>query len=238
MKYPIITCCLLSVLLIEIGLSSVSNAQPQRLYRTTMSFTPIRNGAAVVAIRLSDKVVGNFLFDSGTNYSMLSEKMVTKLGLTRQPYLKEDGGVVTMEGRPAKLATVPLVQMGELQFANLNFMIVRQQLLRELTDIAPEQSIDGIIGGDFYYSIATIFDFPRHQITVWSGGKLTEEDLKGIQLSDMAPIAIEKDEHDTFYNVRVRINGRQEEKLRIDTGAAYTSLSARLVHSLRLKPTV
>lgn len=202
-----------------------------------MPFTQIKNGAPVVAIKLNNGTVGHFLFDTGTNYSMMTDVMAARLGLTGKPYLDEDGSVKTIEGRPATLVLAPLVQIGVLQFANLNFMVVREQLLKDLLEPVPDQTLDGIIGADFYYSIATLFDFPRREITIWSGGKLTNDDLTSIHMADSAPIGIEQEEHHAFYDAPVRINGREEIKLRIDTGAPYTCIPARLVRTLRLKPT-
>lgn len=239
MRRGVIACCLVFTLLAGVGLSRASHAQARRLYHTTFPFTQIKNGAPLAAIKLNDKIVGHFLFDTGTNPSFISEAMAAKLGVTGKPVLKADGSPDSFAGQEKKVVTLPLVQFGALQFANLPFAVISEQWLRNLlgSDVAPDQPVDGIIGGNFYYSCATLFDFPKHEITIWTAGNLTAEDLKGIHMEDAVPIAIEKEELDTLYDVSARINGRREEKLRIDTASAYTSLSARIVRSLHLKPT-
>src|SRR5437868_4246156 len=83
--------------------TSGSTALAQRR-STILLYRPTKNhGCPLVQLRFNNRLIGVFPFDTGTEASLLTDAMATKLGLSRRPAFASNGLPILIDGKQAEL---------------------------------------------------------------------------------------------------------------------------------------
>ena len=238
MKYAfgIIAAIAVSVFGTTVSPASATAASPSSV---SFPFTPLTVGRTVfelplVRVRINQAVTGTFLFDTGTNVSLMTDTLAAKLGLKPQPLVKS-GHPFLVAGQPSKFVTATSLRVGPMRLDAVQLILVNQRRLFLLA----QHPLDGIIGTNILRSFPVLFDYPRRQITVWKPGGLTADELTAAGFAAVVPIPIKDPSGEFLYSVAVLLtNGgaKRQEDLLIDTGAERTMLSRQVAVDLALSP--
>ena len=202
-------------------------------------FTPLTVGRTVFAlplvqVRLNETVTGTFLFDTGTNVSLITDTLAAKLGQKTQP-LVVSGHPFLVAGRPSTFVTAAHLQAGPMRLDAVQLILVNQRRLFSLA----QHPLDGIIGTNILRSFPVLFDYPHHQITIWKTDGLTADELTAAGFAGVVPTPITDPGGQFLYSASVLLtNGgaKRQEDLLIDTGAERTMLPYQAALGLSLGP--
>lgn len=235
-------CAILAVLilwgLLAAALPVLAAAAPPQA-SVTFPYAPLTVGSTVyglplVQVRVNDAVTGTFLFDTGTNVSLLTDTLAAKLGLTPKPVLK-DGHPFQVQGQSAEAVVVSRLQAGALRLNNVQMIVWKEQALVSLA----QHPLDGIIGTNIMRFFPVLFDCARSQITIWRPGALTTEELTQAGFADAAAVPLADPSGDFLYSTVVLFqNGsvKRPDTLLIDTGAERTTIANNVAVDLGLQP--
>ena len=203
----------------------------------TVPYTPLKGWQVpLVGTRLDKKLLCTFLVDTGSNNDILTDTVAQQLGLVPKPAVR-DGKPFKLNGKQAQYVIATSNEIGPLPLLHPLFLVLDQkQFLAPLGFSAPVQ---GLISGNDLSEFSVLFDCPVHQIKFWHPGSLPDADIRaaGFDPSQSIPLTIEQDDVLCYLNARFQ-NGTEsgEEKMLVDTGADYTSISYALAQRLKLKP--
>lgn len=203
------------------------------LVTTTLSYTLARSGTQIIAVTLNGTVSANFIFDTGSNFSGISQTLVSRLKLTTHPAIGLDGLHIRVGGIRADAADIQF-DIGSFRLPRSPFIVIGGTTLSALAG----QTVDGIIGADQLTVTPALLDVSKHQIMFLSHGFLSLADLRQLGMEDAVVVPVQDKGDDFLFKCAVRFrNGEREaeENLLIDTGASITSLSAKAADKLGLK---
>ena len=137
------------------------------------------------------------------------------------------------DGKPLQQVTAGL-QIGSLQTDARNFLLLKAYRL-DLLDCP----LDGVLGWDFLADYALLIDFHTHQLTLWQGGNLTEEERRSVHMQDAVALPRANKTPGSF-DIQVRLSnarGQRDVTLAVDTGGARTLIAPQDARALDLEPT-
>lgn len=105
------------------GSSRQSNTVPYQPYVHGFS----NQGLLLVHIKINDTISGNFLLDTGSNFSVLSDELADRIQ-TKKQSLVSQGKLVLYEGKPVSGIVLDKVEIGGSDFAKYMFVGVTQLL--------------------------------------------------------------------------------------------------------------
>lgn len=235
LRFHALPVALLVMLFSSVAGPLFADVPSSKRYRTTISYTPSKYGQIIVQVKLSATVTGNFILDTGTNSTCVTDALAAKMGLPSVPAVDIKGMPVLMSGKRAQMVTVPLLQMSNFRLLNMQCLVLNQKLLTPIFG----QPVDGILGAGVLVIYPMYFDFPRHQITLFSPSPLTTDELRGVGMDDAAVLPInDLDDRLVFTTPVVMVNGegRAKENLLVDTGGTVTMISEQTARQLQLQP--
>jgi hypothetical protein len=208
---------------------AVSVSDGQRA-KTIFGYTPFTDdGLPLAAFTINGSVTGNFVVDTGSNSTVITEELASRLRLKRHALVNDDGTPIHMpDGKQA---------MGDDVDILFGTFPVRGQVV-----IVPTESlqanrsvqVDGLIGYNLLSYATVLFDFPKNQITVWFPGGLTEEEIRSIGLSGSTIVTPSVDPV-IGWTVPVTLNGTTHIDLVVDTGGGRTNIPSAVATGLKLK---
>jgi len=196
--------------------------------KTSIDYTPYTgDGLPLVRLDINEGPRGNFVIDTGSSSTVISDDMAARLHLKIHPLVGTDGHPHILNGKQAMGDDVTIL-FGGLKFTGPVFVVptARLQATRDVL-------IDGLIGHDLLSHMAVLFDFRNHRISAWFPGGLTPEEISSLQLRDQ--VTIEMSPKLDGCVVPVVINGSIHIEMRIDTGGGATNIPANTAKELKLK---
>ena len=219
--------------------AATADAPPPKRHVTTFSFTslalaqaPDASGSPLVQVRLLDMNpahVGTFLLDTGTGFAGITASMAAKLKLTPQLDVGTDR-LPARTGQPQYKVFLPSFQVGQLPFAGEAIVLKDDELSKMVG-----QPVDGILGINVWNRCALLFDFPKHEITLWFPGDLTDDEVKGAGFTE-APLPLIGNAGGAFTMMVQAVNGphHAQDYFVVDTGAGHTHFSSSFAKRLDL----
>jgi predicted aspartyl protease len=187
-------------------------------------------GRPLVRVTMDRGITATFLIDTGASISLISPELMQRLGLTPKPWLDNDNLPVTLSGKPAWYVQPKEFFLG-LQPLNVRMVVAEgKQLSASLLD-----ATDGIIGSNILEQFAVLFDFQQRRITMYVGGKLTNEELEqaGMQKAIVVP-RVNRDRG--VFSIAGAVTTRVQADFEVDTGSDETCIASAMVRQLKLKP--
>lgn len=169
------------------------------LVTTTLSYTPARGGTQIIPVTLNGTVQANFIFDTGTNFSGISQTLVSRLKLPAHPAIGLDGLHVRVGGIPADAADVQF-DIGSFRLPRSPFIVIGGTTLSALAG----QTVDGIIGADQLTVTPSLLDVSKHQIMFLSHGFLSLADLRQLGMEDAVVVPVQDKGDDFLFKCLVR----------------------------------
>ena len=195
--------------------------------RMTLTYKPLSGGQIVLLVRLDGHTPARFILDTGTNYCMITDALAAKLRLVPQP------SPAHIDGKQAKIVTVPMFQIGTIRYPNIQMAIVPESNLYQ----GFGASVDGIIGVDALLDVPVFIDFQRHLVTLFYCSPVTNHQLRSlnVDVTSSVPLIDRAGELD-FRSVVELANGRRKASvsLTVDTGAETTSIPKATGRALKL----
>ncbi len=176
-----------------------------------------------VELRLGAAGASRFVLDTGSQLSFVTPRIAARLGFARSESRRTE--IVDSTGtRLTSHATaiVPAFRLGEVSFPAVS-----------VPEFVPDPRFpaDGILGADTLSGAAWLFDGPAQRVFVTSFDTIEADlDRFGYRAIGRIPLRIVDDRPWIF----VRIDGRQDLELLLDTGSSSTRLPMQVVESLRL----
>lgn len=155
-----------------------------------------------------------------------------EFGLAIKP-AKQDGKPLTRMGKPTDMAMASTLQIGDFSINNVPLIVLPAKELRSLV----KTSIDGFIGSNVLAHFTTLFDFPRHSVTLWFPGGLSDAEVGATGFKGVVPLPVTATGagYPFFVGVEFRNAGQQaRENMIIDTGGGMTIISKNLAETLKL----
>lgn len=217
------------------GVLAVAAVAPaQKRYQTTLSFTPSRDGQALVPVRINASLTGIFLVDTGSSKSCITDALAAKLGLRPVSAVGSDGKPMLLGDKRAQMVTVATLQIGTFRVLDSHYLIVSQRTLSDLIG----QRVDGIIGADVPRQYPMLLDFSQRHLTLFYPSPLTDEEMKGAGMDDAVSVPVVDPEGRFIFTAKANLannDRRAEDSLLIDTGSAITMISGSAAQQLQLK---
>jgi tetratricopeptide (TPR) repeat protein/predicted aspartyl protease len=210
---------------------------------TTFSyFTPSADagghGTPCVRVELSNHVTAIFIIDTGSSVCMVSDALAAKLGIVPQPWMEDGERMTDVRGKPADYIHLLSLKLGSMPVGDMRFSVVPEDYIHSVFPRVDENSVDGVIGIPIFQQFTALFDFPNHQITLWSPAGVSDLQKRQIGFGDIAPILLSESQStaavcgvDVIFSNGKR---RSKEFLEFDTGAQDTTVLPSLVHQLGL----
>ena len=161
---------------------------PKDVAAATVAYTSGRGGIQLVKVKVNRTQAAIFMFDSGANYSAISDALVKLLKLQPSPALTSLGDSMMdsfKPGKPLQCVLLSSVAVGDLSIKNSRFVILDAKSLQ-----AFGPAIDGILGANLAAKCPTLLDFQKHQLTFLRRSP-TPDDLKKIGMSDAVSVPVQ-----------------------------------------------
>ncbi len=202
----------------------------QRTPPIEISFDTFGDGKSpLVNARINGRLATRFVFDTGANTCIITDKLVAQLGLTPTPAVMSNGKpFCDVDGKQFQAVTLT-VQIGDWQREG-PFMVLPEKRI----PLAQEKSIGGLLGANILFDSSAYFDFEHQKIKVYDRRSPSEEDIKALGMSEAVCLPLLKADKFTPA-VHVRFREGVELDMLLDTGAAATFLSSSVVSQLHLK---
>ncbi len=228
---------LLTLTLAFCGLASAHADPAAPLSPTLISCSRTRAGQLLVPIRLTgakgEKVEASFILDTGVNVCSITDTMATRLGLKSEAAVGDDGRPQVLNGTAAKLAQVPLLQLGRFPCGPVPCIIVGAKDLSG----AAGQEIDGILGNNLLVALPALINLQEREVTFIAPGPVTADTLRSVGMADATAIPLDDPDKNDSYVCKVRIEsgGRSLQKdLGLDIGDATTMINGSDARALGL----
>ena len=192
-----------------------------------LPYKPLANGQIVLSVQLNGRIHARFILDTGTNYCVITSALAARLGLTPQP------SPAHMDGKQAKIVTVPMLQIGTVRYPNTQMVVVPESNLYQCFGA----SVDGIIGVDAFLDVPIFIDFQRHLVTLFYYSPVTDRQLRSLNIEATSSVPLLDHTGDLAFQAVVELaNGKRKASisLTVDTGAETTSISKATGHALKL----
>ena len=206
---------------------------------TAFPYTPFENtGSPLVSAKLIDKDhTGTFLLDTGSGPVIITEGMAAKLNLKPKPMIV-DGKPFLVAGRPVDGVHLPVLQIGQFPVAGEAIVLKDKDLSAALG--TTKTAVDGVIGVNMLGADAILFDFAKHEITLWYPGNLPDAEVQRLGFTEAAvPLAEGRGELKGIFTTMIQVgNGPNhgQDDFIIDTGSNHSRLSYTLARRLNLSP--
>jgi predicted aspartyl protease len=205
-------------------------AQTQLRSTTTFRFTTASNRSPLLRVQLAPDVTATFLLDTGSSTCIITDTLAERLHLPVQPAIDTAGNpVYAGKDKQAHMATLPSLHLGTFDLS-LDCLVYDHQLLPAMED----GPIDGLLGGQIWSQFAVLFDFQTHQITLWSGGNLSDGERLAANMGGCIKIEAAPSQATLFY-IPIRCNGIKT-SLAVDTGSGQVVIPTDVARKLKLKP--
>ena len=212
---------------------------PQRTFPVPFIPLPNHNGA-LLYLRINGKAGGAFMVDTGANGNLISESLVTRLGLKTHP---AGGGTGTF-GPPLNHADVPLITLPLTQGTETTTLDINLTNGATSFAVAPPEQLqiffaDGILGVPFLTNGAVSFDFVTHSMGFTYPGSLSPAQVKvlGFGGADGAILPLTPCNGDCVSVPATLSDGRSSHRvdLQVDTGGGSTLIPFAVANELSLK---
>lgn len=213
-----------------LSISPAHAAPPGEQKPIVVDYQPGVDNVQLVTVILNGSTTATFLLDTGTNISLISPELVSRMKL---PYQARKSPAATnrnkiFEGSSA--VQVDKLQLGGVSLSNVTLVQMKTDSMSPMLG----RKIDGLIGTNILSDYAVLFDFQQHRLTFCKNGKLSLAQRKVWGMDKAYSMRIENIGNDIAYSAHVRINGTVGEDLLIDTGAARTIVSFSVARKLKL----
>ena len=213
--------------------------QPHRI-TTTFSYVPLTvdkqsMGSPLVQVKLLDKYhTGTFILDTGTSFNAVTRTMAAKLNLVPKPMI-EDGRPSLLAGKPMDEVHLAVLQVGQFPVSGDAVVLKDEDLPAALGTTG---KVDGILGVNLLGPLAALFDFSKHEITLWYPGNLTDAEVQQLGFTEPAVPLVQGKTGGVFKALAQAANGTShgQDAFVIDTGSNHTRLSYALAQQLKLTP--
>ena len=200
-----------------------------------VAYTLGRGGIPLVKVTVNRTQTAIFMFDTGTNYSSISDALVKRLKL--QPFLALTSLGKPMDsvepGKHAQVVLLSSVAIGDLSIKNSRFIILGAGPLK-----AFGQSVDGILGANVAAKCPILLDFQKRQLSFLHHSP-SPDDLKKIGMGDAVSVPVKDVDKSSHYKFPIKVasgGNSAEGDMMIDTGANQTHISGIMADQLHLKP--
>ena len=195
----------------------------------TISYKPQDNGTPCIPVRFNSSTNVKLIFDTGSNQCYIFDALVAKLGLVKHTATTDENAPIMLAGKQAQEVTIASMEVGIIQSPNAPFIVAPDAFA-----FLYEGKADGFIGTNYMEHFAFLIDEAKEKLTLWPNGALNTADLKSVGFEDAVSLPITFDK-DGLYRVHVRFNDKEDEEIALDTGAAMSSISFKLVRQLKLR---
>ncbi len=202
--------------------------------RCTYDYMPSSAGQLVIWIWLNGKTPARFILDTGTNVSIITEKLADKLGLKRQPTIGADGVPLRFDGKQAQTVIVPMMQVGTIHYPNFPLIVVNGESINGPS----EDGIDGLVGMTALASDPVFIDFQKHKITLFYNGPITADQLRSVSMDTAACVPLNDHDGNLDFRAAVQLaNGDKKAtaELTVDTGGSDTITPEATARTLGLR---
>jgi predicted aspartyl protease len=161
----------------------------------------------LVKVRVNDGEPLDFLFDSGSNQTLIDRRLAAENLLDRQTGMRMQAAAGMLFGQATE---IPKMQLGELSIPGVQSVIV------DLSAHARQlgKPIAGVLGSNVLSRFAVTIDYSKAQITF--------RDFATYKAPPAAKIVPFVDRRGPV--IKAQINGREEIQFLVDTGAAFNNL--------------
>jgi|GEM_PF-3122365 len=209
---------------------------PTGIEFTPIAYIPGRGGIQLIKVRVNRTQTATFAFDSGTNYSVISDEVVKRLGIKPFVALTSSGKPkdAPEAGKPTYRALIPSVAVGGIAVLNSPFVVVRARSL----SAAFGKSVDGALGANVAAKLPILLDFQKHQLTFLRHSPSPDE-LKALGMEGASAVPVTDIDKSSHYKFPIKVTSEgisAEGVMLVDTGSDQTYLSASLAAQLHLKP--
>ena len=215
---------------LDTPLTSQLTAPPLQTKRliVPLNYILAYDGTPVVEAKLNNAVNARCMVDTGANNTLVSNTLAAKLRQSMPSAVNDTGSTVMPDGSTLPTMKVRL-QLGQF-VATGPFVVVPDAQLKLLVG----NDADMILGMNILSVTSTLFDFQRHQITLYYPSALSEQELEaaGMQNSTLLPNVSNRN---YAVYVDVTLNNTVQTSMMLDTGAPDTHLPAKILQPLHLK---
>ena len=219
------------------AIGSANADPPARSAPATVPLDTTFAGDLLLHVQLTSqqgqRVDATFVLDTGAG-SVISESLAKRLGLTPEPPTAVNGKpVLTPDGKPLLLATVPRLDVGTFVMPKVQCLVVGDRKIHG-NDGTPE---DGLLGSNVLSFYPTMIDYPRRLAAFFPHRLLSPADLKAVGLDGAAVIPVRPTIGGDIFTCPVRLqNGAKavDEDLEVDIGTNITCLSEQIARRLGL----
>ncbi len=221
----------------------------QRVIKVT--YTPRMNGGKVlgqplVTARLNKTAEVNFLVDTGSSVSIISDKIAKELGLRLEPAISDDGKPFDLFKKNMLMGRVSTLEMGnfagvEITFSNAALLIVDDKTLNfgSLSrNVGSLTHIDGIVGANLLEHFPLLLNAQDHTLLFVYPGNLSPDRLKSLGMTSPYVLPMLRDLLPAAWYSTIKFSNQEstaEESLKIDTGSGTTIISGQTAKQLKLK---
>jgi predicted aspartyl protease len=195
----------------------------------------------------SQKQHAKFMIDTGTTGMWISENLAHSLALTSAP--SQNPHEFIINGETLKQAVIPEFDLDILpSLSPLSGGSPEQHFsINGYVSVVPQQNTtftedDGTIGTDTLRGLgAVLFDGPKQQLTLISGGHLTENERKqlGFTAAASALVLTPAANAPGIYTIPIILENHgisENVALIVDTGSGVTMIPRKTAHTLGLEP--
>ena len=193
-------------------------ASPDGVARVPFIF---ENNHIIVRLTLADGKSGDFIVDTGADYTLLNASFARAAGITSsgESSIGDASGSVSMSQAPDQVLRMPGLEVEDSSVVVMNLDHLQPALGRR---------IDGVLGNDILGECAVRIDYEAGVITFYRPGAYTPPAQAAV-----LPLSGKASTRGVFVPVTLTLPGRTPEPLLfvIDSGASYSSLNSPYVDS-------
>jgi len=217
------------VLLSALFLALAGGGQEAKRYATTLSYQPVGDGAFVsVPLQFQDGASGNFEIDTGSDVNFITGSLAAKLGQPSEVYTDPQGVPYQLGNNQSLRAVRPQFHLGGFPFKVPLIVMPPEMAL-------PDARLEGILGTQMLGQFAVLFDFLKHQVTLYYPGNFTKADLKLAGMEGAATLPKSNPAKFSF-TIPLRLNNAAQTEVTVDTGSNHTFVPRSLIEKLHLQP--
>ena len=204
----------------------------------------------LIQVKINGSITQTFLFDTGSNVSLISDRAVAEIK-SKDKSVHLTDKVYSVDGKSVSGFTPDNLNMGGFNFKGFTLAVVPEKRL----GFFGGKQVSGIIGLDIIKNLEYVFDFPKHQIFLYSPAVtvtppdgsapkyiaqgLTPEEISALGFANAKQAAIIDSAADRrkYVHALCGEGGKNgEEDLVFDTGSSATVISPSLADTLNVKP--
>ncbi len=175
----------------------------------------------------------SFILDTGVNTCSITDAMADRLGLKPEAAVGSDGQPLLLNGTAARIAPVPLLELGAIPCGPVPCVIFGARALAGPIG----QAVDGILGNNLLDVLPALINLQRNEVTFFPPGPITADTLRSVGMADATAIPLDGHDGSDIYTCMTRIEcgGKSLQKdLELDIGAAETMINGSDARDLGL----